>query len=46
VVVEVDVAGNPGTELVEGGEGVPVEVLVFEDRPEALGAGVVETLTG
>ena len=46
MVVEVDVAGDPGSELVDGGEGVPVEVLVFEDRPETLGAGVVVALTG
>jgi hypothetical protein len=46
VVVEVDVAGDAGSEFVDGGEGMPVEVLVLEDRPEALGAGVVETLTG
>jgi hypothetical protein len=46
VVVEVDVAGDPGSEFVEGGEGVPVEVLVFEDRPEALGTGMVVALTG
>jgi hypothetical protein len=46
VVVEVDVAGDPGSELVDGGEGVPVKVLVLEDRPEALGAGMVVTLTG
>ena len=42
MVVEVDVSGDPCPELVDGGEGVPVEVLVFEDRPEALGTGVVE----
>jgi len=41
VVVEVDVAGDPGSEFIDGGEGVPVEVLVFEDRPKALGAGMV-----
>jgi hypothetical protein len=46
VVVGVDVAGDPGTELVDGGEGVLVELLVLEDRPEALGAGVVITSTG
>jgi hypothetical protein len=46
VVVEVDVATDPGSELVDGGEGVPVEVLVFEDGPEALGTGMVITLTG
>src|ERR1700744_2714948 len=46
VVVEGDVAGDPGSEFVDGGEGVPVEVLVFEDRPEALGAGVVVAAAG
>jgi hypothetical protein len=46
VVVEVDVAGDSGSEFVDGGERVPVEVLVFEDRPKALGAGMVITLTG
>jgi hypothetical protein len=46
VVVEVDVAGGPGSEFVDGGEGVPVKVFVFEDRPEALGAGMVVALTG
>jgi hypothetical protein len=46
VVVEGDVAGYSGAELVDGGKGVPVEVLVFEDRPEALGTGVIEALTG
>ena len=46
MVVEVDVAGDPGSEFVDGGEGVPVKVFVFEDRPEALGAGMVVALTG
>ena len=36
-VVEGDIALNPGTELVHGGEGVRAEVLVFEDRPDAFG---------
>jgi len=47
VVVKVDVAGGPGSEFVDGGGGVPVKVFVFEDRPEALGAGIAErTLLG
>jgi hypothetical protein len=46
VIVEGDVVGDAGSELVDGGEGVPVEVLVLEDRPEALGTGVVETTPG
>jgi hypothetical protein len=46
LVVEVDVAGDPGNELGQGGEAVAVEVLVFEDGPEALGTGVVKALTG
>jgi hypothetical protein len=43
VVVEIDVVGNAGMKFFVGGEGVTVEVLVLEDRPEALGAGVVVT---
>ena len=46
VVVEVDVFGDPGSEFVDGGEGVAVEVFVFEDRPEALGAGMVVAAAG
>jgi hypothetical protein len=41
VVVEVDVGSDPGLELGEAGEAVPVEELVLEDGPEALGAGTV-----
>jgi hypothetical protein len=40
------VVGNAGAKFVHGGEDVSVEVLVLEDRPEALGAGVVVALTG
>jgi hypothetical protein len=46
VIVEVDVASDAGTQFVHSGEHVTVEVLVLEDRPEALGTGVVVTLTG
>jgi hypothetical protein len=46
VVVEVDVVGNPGPEFVDGGENVPVEVLVLEDGPEALSARMVEAPGG
>ena len=46
VVVEVDVAGDPGTQFGHVGEHVSVEVLVLEDRPEALGTGVVVARAG
>ena len=46
VVVEVDVEDDTGSEFVDGGEGVPVEVFVFEDRPEALCAGMVVAAAG
>jgi hypothetical protein len=39
--VEDDVALDPGPQLVHGGEGMAVEGLVSEDRPEALGTGAV-----
>jgi hypothetical protein len=45
MVVEVDIGSDPGLEFGEVGEAVAVEVLVLEDGPEALGAGVVVTLT-
>jgi hypothetical protein len=37
VVVEVEVVRNSCSKFVDGREGVPAEVLVLEDRPEALG---------
>jgi hypothetical protein len=46
VVVEVDVVVDAVAQLVHGGEGVPVEVLVLEDRPEALRTGVVVATAG
>ena len=45
MVVEVDVVGDASANFVHGSEDVSVEVLVLEDRPEALGAGVVVTTT-
>lgn len=41
VVVEADELGESCGEFIEGGEGVPVVELVFQDRPERLGGGVV-----
>lgn len=46
VVVEADVVADAGPEFLQGNEGVTVDVLVFEDRPETLSASVVVTLTG
>ena len=46
VVVEVDVALNAGTQFIHGGEDVSVEVLVFEDRPKAFSARMVEAVAG
>jgi hypothetical protein len=43
VIVKGEVVDNAGAKFVHGGEDVSVEVLVLEDRPEALGAGVVVT---
>ena len=45
MVVEVHVVSDAGTKILHGHEGVTIEVLVLEDRPEALGAGVVVTRT-
>jgi len=45
VVIEVDVVSDAGSQFVERDEGVAVEILVLEDRPEALGAGVVVART-
>jgi hypothetical protein len=46
VVVEVDVALDADAQLLHVGEDMSVEVLVFEDRPEALGTGVVVARAG
>ena len=46
MVVEVHVVSDAGAKFFERREGVTVEVLVLEDRPEALGTGVVVTRTG
>ncbi len=43
MIVELDVAGDAGAQLIDGGEHVTIKVLVFEDRPETFGAGVVVT---
>ncbi len=46
VVVEVDVALNAGTHLIHCGEDMSGEVLVFEDRPKAFSARMVEAAAG
>jgi hypothetical protein len=46
VIVEVDVAGDTGSQLCHGGEDGAVEVLIFEDGPETFGTGVIETTAG
>ena len=41
-VVEVfDPGGDPGVDLVAGGEGTPVVVLGFEGGPKGFGHGVI-----
>ena len=45
-VVEADELGEACGEFVECGEGMPVVELVFEDRPERLGGGVVAARSG
>ena len=44
--VPVDAGIDPGSEFSQGGEGVAVVVLVFEDRPERFSGGVVVTRSG
>jgi hypothetical protein len=46
VVIKVDVAINADAQFAHVGEHVTIEVLVFEDRPEAFGVGVVVARAG
>ena len=46
MIVELDVTGDAGAQLIHSGEHVTIEVLVLEDRPETFGAGVVEARAG
>ena len=46
-VVEVfDPGGDPGVDLVAGGEGTPVVVLGFEGGPKGFGHGVIPAHSG
>lgn len=41
-VGEADVVSDAGPQFFDGGNPVPVEVLLVEERPDALRAGMVE----
>jgi hypothetical protein len=46
VIEDLDVAGDAGAKFAHVGKDVAVDVLVLEDRPEALGAGLVLARAG